>query len=590
MKTPRPYQENALKALFQYLFTTTAKNPMVVAPVGSGKSLMIAEFIKRLHGFYPRARILMLTHVKELLEQNAEELDEQYFGCDFGFYCAGLKQKRLHNDVTFASIQSISGKIGEFKVIPHIIVVDECHLISHKNATRYRVFIDEVISINPNCRVIGFTGTPFRADTGRLDAGKDKLFDGVAYEISMGYMIDHGYWAKPVCPAIATKMDVTGVGTTKNDYIESQLQKAVNTDEINDACIKELIEKGSQRKRWLLFTAGVEHAEEVTRKLNEAGVSARCVHSKMPATENTDNLKDHKAGKFTALVNVAKLTTGYNDPYIDLLAFMRPTRSEVLYIQTIGRGVRPVYAEGYDLSTAEGRLNAIENSIKPDCMILDFGQVVATLGAIDQVSIKKEYMGENEEKEGGEAPFKICPEDETDKNGQKGCGEMCAPAQRYCFSCGYCFLKLDKQASNNAVVSTDQQPEWIDVHDMYLDIHYKSGSEPTLKVSYYTQAAIIREWVCFEHHKFDVDDNRRFGWEMAVQWHKKRLPDEKPPTTIEDAVTRKYPKPVRLFVKPKGKYWDIIDYEFPPQEEYPEEISINHGKETTDEDYFEIPF
>jgi len=590
MKTLRPYQSNSLKALFQYLFTTVAKNPLIVAPVGAGKSLMIAEFIKQLHDKYPRARILMLTHVKELLEQNAEELVEQYFGCDFGFYCAGLKQKRLHNDVTFASIQSIAGKIGEFKRIPEIIVIDECHLISHKNDTQYRQFIDEVMAINPNCRVIGFTGTPFRADTGRLDAGKNKLFDGVAYEISMGYMIEQGYWARPMCPEIAAKIDVSGVKVVGGDYQEKALQEAVNKPEINDACIKELIEKGVGRKRWLLFTAGVEHCEEVTQRLNDAGISARFVHSKQDSSINDQNLKDHKAGLFTALINVAKLTTGYNDPYIDLLAFMRPTRSPVLYIQTIGRGVRPVYADGFDLSTTEGRLNAIAASIKPDCMILDFGQVVATLGAIDQVSIKKEYLGE-EEGEVGEAPFKVCPEDETDRNGQKGCGEICAPAQRYCFSCGYCFIKLDKEASNKAIVSTDQQPEWIDVHNMYLDVHYKQGGMPSMKVSYATQAAFIREWVCFEHHTFEVGNNKRYAWDQAVKWHKKRLPDVQVPNAVDDAVAMPYPTPKRIFVKPKGKYWEILDYEFEEEtEHYPPEININHDKEPDDDDYFEIPF
>ena len=113
MKTLRPYQAAAQKSLFKYLFENTG-NPLVVAPVGAGKSLMIAEDIKKLHEMYPRTRIVMLTHVKELLEQNAEELAEQYPFCDFGFYCAGLKQKRLHNDVTFASIQSVNKKIADF--------------------------------------------------------------------------------------------------------------------------------------------------------------------------------------------------------------------------------------------------------------------------------------------------------------------------------------------------------------------------------------------------------------------------------------------------------------------------------------------
>ncbi len=100
--------------------------------------------------------------------------------------------------------------------------MDECHLISHNDATQYRRFIDSVAAINPNVKVIGYTGTPFRADTGRLDEGNGKLFDGIAYEISIGYMIENGYLCKPVVPKINTVMDVTGVKTRNGDYIASQ--------------------------------------------------------------------------------------------------------------------------------------------------------------------------------------------------------------------------------------------------------------------------------------------------------------------------------------------------------------------------------
>ena len=570
MKELRPYQQAAEVSLFKYLFEEKG-NPLVVAPVAAGKSLMIANFIKKLHEYFPRVRVVKLTHVKELLQQNAAELWEQYPEVDMGFYCAGLGQKRLQNDVTFASIQSIHNKLGNFNRLPEIIVIDEAHLISHKDTTTYRKFIDAVISLNPNCRVIGFTGTPYRADTGRLDRGENKLFDAVCYEIGMDYMIEQGYWARPVCPAIATKMDTSGVGMRGGDYIEGQLQKAINTDEMNTACVKELIEKGDGRKKWLIFTAGVKHAEDVTEMLIAHGVTARCVHSKLPQAENDNNLRDHKAGEYTALVNVAKLTTGYNDPAIDLLCFMRPTRSPVLYVQMIGRGVRTDYADGYDLSTQKGRLDAIANSHKPDCMIVDFGGVVAELGAVDQINIKKEYDGEKEPEEKGDAITKICP----------SCGTECFAAQRYCLNCGYCFIKLNDNASNNAVVSSDIEPEWLNVIGMMQSRHQTPDSwQPSMKITYSTMQGAINEWVCFEHWKAEAGDKRRYGWDMAVKWHKNRLPDMAVPKDIWDAKDIDYPEPSRILVRPKGKYFEILDYDFNPKEEV-KEIS---------QDDFEIPF
>lgn len=577
MKVLRPYQDAALKSLFKFLFTENTGHPLVVAPVAAGKSLMIAEFIKQVHGLYPRTRIVMLTHVKELLEQNRKELFEQYSDCDVGYYCAGLGQKRLHNDVTFASIQSINKKLGSINRVPELIIIDECHLISHKASTQYRTFIDEVLALNPNCKVLGFTGTPFRADTGRLDEGHNKLFDGVAYEIPMSYMIEQGYWAKPVCPAIATKMDVSNVKVRGGDYVAGELEKAVNTHEITDACVKEMIELGKDRKKWLVFTAGIQHAADVAADIESTGISVEVVTGKTPKAERAEIIERFRRGDIRCLVNVAVLTTGFDVPDIDLLAFMRPTRSPVLYIQTIGRGVRPVYADGYDLSTQQGRIDAIANSIKPDCMILDFGQVVATLGAIDQVSIKKEYTGEEAEG-GGEAITKICP----------SCGTECAAAQRYCYSCGYCFIELEAKASNKAVVSTDIEPEWLDVLNVFYDPHYKEGGMPSMKVTYSTMVASIREWICFEHHNFEVGDNKRYAWDKAVQWHNDRAEQavklgspffENVPNTVDDALKIPYPEPKRILARPEGKYWRILDYEWPE----PEGL-IN------EEEFFEIAF
>lgn len=580
MKTLRPYQDAAEKSLLKYLFEKTG-HPLVVAPVAGGKSLMIAELIRKLIGLYPHIRIVMLTHVKELLEQNHEELMEQFWNCDVGFYCAGLNEKKLHNDVTFASIQSVHDKLGEFNRVPEIIIIDECHLISHKDSTRYRKFIDAVLSLNPNCRVIGYTGTPFRADTGRLDEGENKLFDDIAYEIGMDFMIEEGYWAKPVCPEIATKMDISGVSVRGGDYVAGELERAINTEVINDACVKEMLELGKNRRKWLVFTAGIQHCEDVCQEIHKAGITVAHITSATPKQERIDNIKRFRNGEIQCLVNVAVLTTGFNVPDIDMLVFMRPTRSPVLYIQTVGRGVRPVYAEGYDLNTQQGRLDAIANSIKPDCMVLDFGCVVATLGAIDQVSIKKKYTGEKP-KGDGEAIMKICP----------ACGTECAAAQRYCYSCSYCFIDLEAEAANKAIVSRDEPAEWLEVMDMWCDPHYKEGGMPSLKVTYSTMRAAIREWVCFEHHNFDVGDNKRYAWDKAVAWHNTRADYmvsisvpyfDDVPNTIEDALKIRYPKPKRIQVRKEGKYWRILDYEFEDEQATPHPVE-------TDEEYFSIPF
>lgn len=530
IKTPRPYQESALTALWNYLHNHKG-HPLLDMPVGAGKSLTIAEFIRRTQQAYARTRIVVLAHVKELLQQNAEELREQYPEADYGFYCASLGQKRLHNDITFASIQSIHNKIDRFNRAPQLIIIDECHLISHKDSTTYRKFIDAVLSINPKARVIGFTGTPYRADTGRLDEGEGKLFDEIIYSLDIGWMVKEGFLCKPVVPKVKTELSTEGVSVRGGDFVEKQLQKAVNTDDNNERCVNEIIEHGASRKKWLIFTAGIQHCESVRDLLREKGISAEMITGETPKEERDKIIADFKASKFKALVNVAVLTTGFNAPDIDMLAFMRPTRSPVLYIQCMGRGIR----------TAPD---------KKDCLVLDFGNIIGTLGAIDQVSVDKIYRKKDTESEPSKAAIKMCPE----------CGAECAAAQRYCYECSYDFAaaSLAEQADkHNAILSEDMEPERYEVLNVQYKKHEKKNSPDspcTMRVIYTTLAAQISEWVCFDHAGYARD--------KAVNWSKKMLPDYDVPLSVDDALSLDWPKPSHIWAKKEGKYWRVTDYEF----------------------------
>ena len=552
-KKLRPYQEAAIKSIFSYI-ASKAGNPLVVAPVSAGKSLLIVKTMKQAQEMYPRTRIVVLTHVKELLQQIGEELIGEYPNADFGFYCSSLGEKRLHNDITLASIQSVHDKISAFNRVPEIIIIDECHLVSHKETTLYRKFIDSVLALNPNCRVIGFTGTPFRADSGRLDDGDGKLFDGVAYEISMAYMIEEGYWTRPVVPRVETHMNVDGVKTRGGDYIESQLAAAVDVDETTQSCVSEMVKLAADRKRWLVFTASVQHCEHFRDALRAAGISAEMVIGDMPATERDDIISRFRRGDFKALVNVAVLTTGFNVPEIDMIAFCRPTKSKVLYIQTLGRGVRTVYAKGYDLESRDGRLAAIENGIKPNLLVLDFGGVVSNLGPVDLINVERRKMGTgtSEQKEKGEAIFKICP----------ACGENCAPAQSYCYSCSYCFVDIKRTAEKNApILSSDIEPQKVSVMAVSYRRHQSKNSDgtlkkPTLRVDYATMSGKYSEWICFEH------PSGSYPRDLAVHWHNNRLPSVVAPQTVEEALTLQYPAPSSITIKPEGKYDKIVSYDF----------------------------
>ncbi len=536
-KTPRPYQDAAIKAVFHWFAVGNQGHPLIVAPVGSGKSLIAAEFIKRIQDSAPRTKIVVLTHVQELLVQNADELRTHYPSCDFGFYCAGLNEKKLHNDVTFASIQSVYSKAYDFPRAVQIIICDECHLIPHKSDTQYRKFIDDCIAINPNCKVIGLTGTPFRSDSGRLDDGDNKLFDGIAYDIGIDFMIKNGFLCKPVVPQVNTVMSVDGVKTRNGDYIESQLQKAVDVDDITRACVDEIIDHGRNRKKWLIFTAGVQHCEHVRDEIRSRGVSCEMVTGETPKGEREDIIRRYRSGDIQCLVNVAVLTTGFNVPEIDMLAFMRPTRSPVLYIQCIGRGLR----------IAPGKM---------DCLVLDFGGVVKNLGPIDAINITKKHIEKNEAEKKLQAVMKICP----------SCGAECAAAQKYCYICSHCFVStsLDVKASNKAILTEDEPPEWYEVVHVSYNKHIKKNAPdapPTLRVTYTTMTSEVSEWICFEHEAGSFANNK------AIDWHFERS-QEPCPDTIDDALKIAYKNPSKVLLKRKGRFYEVVKCDMTQLDEY----------------------
>ena len=145
---------------------------------------------------------------------------------------------------------------------------------------------------------------------------------------------------------------------------------------------------------------------------------------------------------------------------------LRPTRSPVLYIQYTGRGLRPVYAPGFDLDTKEGRLSAIAASGKPNVLFLDFGGIVRELGAIDSINVTKV----NEEKEPGDGvtPFKICP----------SCGENCATAQKFCYNCSYHFAahSVERFSDKKSFILAAEAPiENQKVIMVEYKKHYKGG-------------------------------------------------------------------------------------------------------------------
>lgn len=405
----REYQQRAINMLYTWFDTGNEGNPCLVLPTGSGKSHIVAALCKDALQNWPDTRVLMLTHVKELIEQNAEKMRLHWPGAPMGIYSASIGKRQLGEPITFAGIQSVRNKAGKLGHID-LVIIDECHLVNHKDEGGYRQLLSDLTAINPALRVVGLTATPYRLGHG-LITGKPALFDDLIEPVSIEELIFKGHLSTLRSKVTKAKLDTTGVHKRGGEFIESELQAAVNTDANNAATVQEVISLAGNRKAWLFFCAGVQHAEAIAAELNSNGITAQCITGDTPKAKRENILTEYKAGKIKALTNANVLTTGFDYPDIDLIAMLRPTMSASLYVQMAGRGMRV-------------------KSHTDHCLVLDFAGVVETHGPITAVQPPKKAGGGN-----GEVPVKVCD----------NCGELCVIAARICPACKHPFPEPERK-------------------------------------------------------------------------------------------------------------------------------------------------
>lgn len=402
----RDYQRRAIDETMAWMDNNVG-HPCLVMPTGAGKSHVVAAICKEAVTEWPETRILMLTHVKELIEQNAEKMRQHWQNAPLGIYSAGMRRRDLSEPITFAGIQSIRTRAADVGHVD-LCLIDECHLVNHDDDGSYRRFLGELWAINPKMRLIGLTATPYRLGHGMI-TDKPALFDGLVEPVSIDELMARGFLCRLSCKATVTRYDTSAVHKRGGEFVESELQSIVNTDEQNTLVVDEIMAHGASRKSWLVFATGVSHAEALCATLRARGVAAECVTGETPKGERERILRGFKRGEIRAVTNANVLTTGFDAPGVDLIAFCRPTMSVALYMQMAGRGLR----------TAPN---------KADCLVLDFAGLVSQHGPITNPRIKAK-KGE------GDAPVKVCD----------ACAELVHISAKVCPACGAPFpIRDDK--------------------------------------------------------------------------------------------------------------------------------------------------
>lgn len=526
----RYYQQEALDALYNYFLTNHTGNPLIGLPTGTGKSVLPAAFINGIMRQWPSQRFLMITHVKELISQNANVLLQVWPEAPLGIYSSGLKIKQTAQQIIFGGIQSMI-KHPDWFGHRDIAFVDEAHLVSAEETSQYQTFFAFMKLINPNLKIIGMSATLYRMGMGLIT--ENGLFTDVVYDKTnlegFNELLNAGYMSPLIPLRTKTELDVSDVSIQKGEFVATQLQGAVDKAEITFKALQELVHAGQNRKSWLIFASGIEHAEHIAEQLGAFGVDCAPVHSKRTTDYNDAAIKAFKNNELKAIVNYGKLTTGFDHPQIDLIGMLRPTLSVPLWVQMLGRGTRPT----------EGKNN---------CLVLDFARNTPRLGPINDPQIPKMKKGE-----AGDMPVKIC----------EACGAYNHTRVTHCCNCGEAFsfqVKLvSKSGTDELIKAAASEPTPIIETLSVMNVTYvkhpgKFDKPPTIKTTYFTPTGYT-EYICLEHPGM--------AGKMARDWWRKRSRLD-PPTTVDEALRHisnlKCPRFVRVHLN--KRHPEILAVEF----------------------------
>lgn len=479
MLSLRQYQRDSIDAQFAY-WAEGGRNSLIVIPTGGGKSLIIAALLQELLEQYPLMRVGIITHTKELIAQNYQELLRVWAAAPAGIYSAGIGRRDTRAAIIFMGIQSVWDKthiLGRFD----LILVDEADLIGRNAATMYGKFFASLREGNDELRVTGLTATPFRLDSGRLDEGDDKFFDKIVYEANVVDLIHQGFLSALVSKSAKAHISVKGVHRRGGEFIGGELEAAAMRGDLVQRAAAEIAHFGANRRAWMAFCSGVDHSNAVRDALRALGINAESVDGTMLKGERDGIIRRFREGQVRCLTSVNVLSVGFNVPNVDLIALLRPTASARLYIQQVGRGFR----------LAEGKEN---------CLVLDFAGNVKRHGPIDMVEDNERQASEkNEDDEdvGGEIAAKVCPQ----------CQSLMPIRVMECRDCGHIWEPETKHEAEAAIVpimSGRTLDGWFPVTAVSYDKHFSNRNfeaPPTFKVTYHTSRKAVREWLCFSHAK-----------------------------------------------------------------------------------------
>lgn len=379
----RPYQEDACLALRDY-YRRGGRRALVALPTGAGKTHGVIAQVVRLSA----KRVLVVAHREELLDQAADSIRLWNPGVSVGIEQADRKAEGCQ--VIVASVQTlVASNCRRLESLPpadfSAVIVDEAH---HATANSY-LYVLGHFGLVPDIRgivsrakgrkaalltavsegeegealgarkeikglkkqveeafqnfrpgpdvpyLVGVTATPARTDKQGLEA----VFDEIVYQKTIREMMEEGYLCPIRAKRVATRTNLQGVHTRLGDFAEGELAAAVNTADRNALIAQSWLEHAADRQT-LVFCVDVDHARDMAEAFEAQGIPTGCVVGETPAWQREELLLRYRQGSLRVLTNCQVLTEGFDAPETSCIVMARPTQSQLLYTQMLGRGTR----------------------------------------------------------------------------------------------------------------------------------------------------------------------------------------------------------------------------------------------------------
>lgn len=422
------------------------------------------------------------------------------------------------------------------------VITGNCHRVSVAEQTQYNQVIRHFRALTPKMYTWGLTATPYRQGQGLLTDGDGALFDQIITDMTVGdkftWFIDQGYLVDVKSVRTETEIDVAEVSVSNSgEFNQKELQQVTDQHEITRKILLEAEPHIIASRACMIFAVGVSHAWHVHAQLAELlGIHAVVVVGDTATKDRSEAFRLFKTGAAKVLINCGVATTGFDYPAVDLLVVIRAIRSTSLWVQIVGRALRPVYAPGYDLSTQEGRLAAIEHSPKGRyAKVLDFGGNAMRLGEVNAPAIpsnKKKNRDPNAPNE--PPPAKSCP----------SCQAVMASNVRECRFCGFEFpittlhahadgSDIIKRESDKAEAPAIPKPKGSRIHhtvySTVYSVHVAKNGQSQLRAVYTTGRGTVSEFFSFATEA--KAEGRLRAW-----WRKVTPPKTAVPKTAREAV------------------------------------------------------